>query len=72
MKEAGLKDFMEIANYLEATLMERLTKDEEEDQEEAEPIATGPQTFNLTEGAVKQMSMMNYLSEGILNKMKEM
>eukprot|EP00972_Heterocapsa_arctica_P003767 560857-Heterocapsa_arctica.AAC.1 len=70
MKEVGLKDFMEIANFLENTLMEIMIEDNEEDHEEAETKAAGPQTFNMTEGAVKKMAMM--VTQGILDKMKTM
>eukprot|EP00972_Heterocapsa_arctica_P079016 11650759-Heterocapsa_arctica.AAC.1 len=39
MKESGLKDFMEIANYLENGLMQTMVEEDEEDHEEAEAKA---------------------------------
>eukprot|EP00972_Heterocapsa_arctica_P011168 1636573-Heterocapsa_arctica.AAC.1 len=47
-----------------------MIEDDEEDHEEVETKATGPQTFDMTEAAVKEMAMI--VTQGILDKMKTM
>eukprot|EP00972_Heterocapsa_arctica_P010193 1495915-Heterocapsa_arctica.AAC.1 len=51
LKEEGLKDFTEIANFLENGLMQRMIEDDEEDHEEADAKAADPQIYTMTEGA---------------------
>eukprot|EP00972_Heterocapsa_arctica_P025390 3738911-Heterocapsa_arctica.AAC.1 len=39
MKESGLKEFVEIANFVENGLMQRMIEEDEEDHEDAEAKA---------------------------------
>eukprot|EP00972_Heterocapsa_arctica_P077955 11496157-Heterocapsa_arctica.AAC.1 len=58
LKEEGLEDFVEIANYLENGLMQRMTEEDEEDHDDAEAIAVEPPKTAVVEETMNGLVIM--------------